>query len=294
MSQEKTTLEIIAPTVDEAIQKGLEQLGLPREAVDVEVLDAGSRGLFGLGSRQSRVRLTILPPVEKKSAPARVEPSARTEPVVRSEPAPRSEPARRTEPQTEVEAFDEEVEQPDYDAYAPGMPTIAEADYSEGELDEEHALAVSQDVVTELMEKMGVRAKVSAAWRAPEDEEDEAVVLVNVEGNDLSILIGRRSETLNALQYISSLIICKRLNHWIPIMIDVQGYRARRERQLRQLARRMAEQAIHTGRRQVLEPMPANERRLIHLELRDHPEIATESVGDEPNRKVTIYLKKQA
>ena len=75
-------------------------------------------------------------------------------------------------------------------------------------------------------------------------------------------------------------------------MIDVQGYRARRERQLRQIARRMADQAIHTGRRQVLEPMPANERRLIHLELRDHPEVATESVGDEPNRKVTIFLKK--
>ena len=74
-------------------------------------------------------------------------------------------------------------------------------------------------------------------------------------------------------------------------MIDVQGYRARRERQLRQIARRMADQAIHTGRRQVLEPMPANERRLIHLELRDHPQVATESIGDEPNRKVTIFLK---
>jgi spoIIIJ-associated protein len=140
---------------------------------------------------------------------------------------------------------------------------------------------------------MGVRAKVTATQRGPEDEEDQSVVLVNVEGNDLSILIGRRSETLNALQYVASLIICKRLNHWIPVMIDIQGYRARRERQLRQLARRMAEQAMHTGRRQVLEPMPANERRLIHLELRDHPEIDTESVGDEPNRKVTIFLKSQ-
>ena len=116
--------------------------------------------------------------------------------------------------------------------------------------------------------------------------------MVNVEGNDLSILIGRRSETLNALQYIASLIVCKRIDRWVPVMIDVQGYRARRERQLRQIARRMADQAIHTGRRQVLEPMPANERRLIHLELRDHPQVATESIGEEPNRKVTIFLKK--
>ena len=96
---------------------------------------------------------------------------------------------------------------------------------------------------------------------------------------------------MNALQYIASLIVGKQINRWTPVMIDVQGYRARRERQLRLLARRMAEQAVHTGRKQVLEPMPANERRLIHLELRDHPQVETESVGDDPNRKITIFLK---
>src|SRR5690606_8738709 len=110
---------------------------------------------------------------------------------------------------------------------------------------------------------------------------------------DLSILIGRRSETLNSLQYISSLIIAKELGEWVPLMIDVQGYRERRERQLRLLARRMADQVVHTGRRQNLEPMPANERRVIHLELRNHDTVTTESVGEEPNRKVTIVLKKQ-
>jgi spoIIIJ-associated protein len=272
MSREKTTLEIIAPTVEEAVEKGLEQLGLSREAVDVEVLDAGSRGLFGLGSRQSRVRLTLLAPGGEGSAPA-----------VRQ--------VANVQPEVVEQAEDEE--QPDYDAYAPGMVPVRETDFDDDELDNEQVLQVSQEVVTELLDKMGVRAKVTATQRGPEDEEDQSVVLVNVEGNDLSILIGRRSETLNALQYVASLIICKRLNHWIPVMIDIQGYRARRERQLRQLARRMAEQAMHTGRRQVLEPMPANERRLIHLELRDHPEIDTESVGDEPNRKVTIFLKSQ-
>jgi len=76
-------------------------------------------------------------------------------------------------------------------------------------------------------------------------------------------------------------------------MIDVQGYRKRRDRQLRQLGRRMAEQAVQTGRRQVLEPMPANERRVIHLELRNHPMVTTESMGEEPYRKVTISPKNQ-
>ncbi len=81
------------------------------------------------------------------------------------------------------------------------------------------------------------------------------------------------------------------MGEWVPLMVDVQGYRYRRERQLRQLARRIADQVVQTGRRQVLEPMPANERRIIHLELRYHPFVTTESTGEEPNRRATIYLK---
>jgi spoIIIJ-associated protein len=138
---------------------------------------------------------------------------------------------------------------------------------------------------------MRVRAVVEPCYIAPEDEKDEKIILLDIQGDDLSILIGRRSETLNALQYITSLIVSKELGKWVPLMIDVQGYRKRRERQLRQLGRKMAEQALQTGRRQVLEPMPANERRIIHLELREHPDVITESAGDEPNRKVTITPK---
>ena len=143
----------------------------------------------------------------------------------------------------------------------------------------------------ELLERMRVKAKIEPRYVEPEDEKDRRVILVDIQGNDLSILIGRRSETLNALQYIGSLIVSKEAGKWVPMMIDVQGYRERRNRQLRQLGRRMAEQAIQTGRRQVLEPMPANERRIIHLELRDHPQVFTESTGEEPYRKVTISLK---
>lgn len=268
MSQEKTTLEVIAPTVDEAVQKGLAQLNLSQDAVEVEVLDAGSKGLFGLGSRQARIRLTL------KSSDMPGLPAIK--------PAPSSQPAQ-------VEAETRVFAEPQAAQAASDVQASSEGKAPE-EMDETLATAVS--VVSELLEKMTVRANVSASYHSAEGEEDEQAVLVNIEGNDLSILIGRRSETLNALQYITSLILSKRLDHWVQVMIDVQGYRARRERQLRQIARRMAEQAIHTGRRQVLEPMPANERRLIHLELRDHPGVETESIGDEPNRKVTISLKK--
>jgi len=163
------------------------------------------------------------------------------------------------------------------------------------DLSEEDLLNVKsvQSVVVELLERMRVKAQVSAKYIEPEDDKDQRLVLVDIEGKDLSILIGRRSETLNALQYITGLIVSKELGHWVPLLIDVQGYRNRRERQLRQLGQRMAEQAVQSGRKQTLEPMPANERRLIHLELRDHPLVFTESVGEEPYRKVTITLKEE-
>ena len=157
---------------------------------------------------------------------------------------------------------------------------------------EEGPLDMDVRVVNRTAGATKVTAEVTAHYMESSDPKDEAVIMVEIQGDDLSILIGRRSETLNALQYISSLIVGKELGEWAPMMIDVQGYRARRDRQLRQIARRMAEQAIHTGKRQVLEPMPANERRIIHMELHDHPQVATESLGEEPNRKVTIALKK--
>ena len=259
MSEEKTTLEVIAPTIDEAIANGLGQLGLPREMVDVEVLDAGSRGLFGLGGRQARVRLSIHWAGEgQKSSPAA--PQAES-------PAPKAEEA------------------PAAAAYVPAPARTEPAG-------DEETLRIATRVVSDLLERMKVRARVTAEYVQPEEGGDQPTVMVEIQGNDLSILIGRRSETLNALQYIANLIVGREAGRWVPLMIDVQGYRQRRERQLRQLARRMAEQALHTGRRQVLEPMPANERRVIHLELREHEDVSTESVGDEPNRKVTIVPKK--
>jgi len=263
MSQERTNLEVIAPTVEEAVSKGLNQLGLPAEAVEVVVLDAGSRGLFGLGSRQARVKLTI----KDMSAPLVQEPVSR--PV--------------ETPQAVAEVVREKTPAP----AATAQPATAMS------ADDERTLRVASETVSELLEKMKVKASVSARFIEPENANEEPQVLVDVQGDDLSILIGRRSETLNALQYISSLIVGKELEHWIPLVIDVQGYRARRDRQLRQLARRMAEQAVHTGKRQILEPMTASERRIIHLELRDHAQVFTESTGEEPNRKVTITLKKQ-
>ena len=152
-------------------------------------------------------------------------------------------------------------------------------------------MQIAQATVSELLDTMKVRATVAVRYAEADDERSRVPILVEIRGDDLSILIGRRAETLNALQYISSLIVSKELGRPAFLVVDVEGYRARREGQLRQLARRMAEQAVKTGRRQVLEPMPANERRIVHLELRGNEYVVTESIGEEPRRKVTILLK---
>jgi spoIIIJ-associated protein len=139
---------------------------------------------------------------------------------------------------------------------------------------------------------MKVHAGVTAHFGEPDDAHSRVPIIVDIHGEDLSILIGPRAETLNALQYISNLIVGKELGRSIPLQVDVEGYRARHTQQIRQLARRMADQAVKTGRRQVLEPMPASERRLVHIELRSYPGVATESVGEDPRRKVTIIPDK--
>jgi spoIIIJ-associated protein len=256
MSEGKTSLEVIAPSIREAIQNGLSELGVSEEMVDIEVLDTGSRGLFGMGSRQARVRLTLKDVESDDSGPAL--PVASVVSVVPP---------------------------------APFVPPAVEAPAPVRKEPEDDLLRVARETVQELLKHMKIRARVISHYGEPEDEQATRPVWVDIQGDDLSILIGPRSETLNALQYIASLIVSKEIGHNLTLVVDVQGFRARREQQIRQMARRMAEQAIKTGRRQVLEPMPASERRLVHIELRKNPLVTTESIGEEPRRKVTINPK---
>ena len=130
---------------------------------------------------------------------------------------------------------------------------------------------------------------MTAYFGEADDDQSRVPVHVDIHGQDLSILIGRKAETLNALQFISKLIVGKELEHSIPLLVDVEGYRKRRERQIRQLAQRVAEQVQETDRSQALEPMPPNERRLVHIELRNNPNVTTESTGEGNRRKVVIY-----
>lgn len=169
------------------------------------------------------------------------------------------------------------------DTPAPSVPEPSPA--------EEPELALAAQAVQDLLAHMKVEAAVSAVWGEVDEEDGERSLLVDVRGDDLSILLGRRGETLAALQYVARLLLAKQLSHGINLMVDVEGYRQRRREQLRRMAQRTAEQVLQRGRAIALEPMPADERRIVHLELRNHPAVRTESSGEGARRKVTIYPK---
>ena len=147
---------------------------------------------------------------------------------------------------------------------------------------------MAKEVLDKLLSLVGVPGGVELAAKGSADTEH---LTLDIKGEDLGILIGRRGETLSALQYLVNLIVSRRLKGRVGVVVDVEGYRERRYESLRLLARRLGEQVKTTGRPVTLEPMPANERRIIHLELKDNPNVTTESIGQGEERKIVIISK---
>ncbi|OGO42087.1 MAG: hypothetical protein A2Z04_04940 [Chloroflexi bacterium RBG_16_57_9] len=260
---EKRSVEISAKTVDEAIQHGLAQLGVSREATRIEVLHEGSRGIFGFGGENARVRLTVMPDAAPESPP----PSP-----VAPATAPESPPPVRAAP-------------------LPAPPKAPQPVAAEGV--DTHLREIALVSVQGLLKAMGVSAEVTVHDPTPAMTSSETdAFIVNIAGRDLGFLIGRRGETLSALQFLTRLMVNQQTRQWANIILDVDGWKVRRERSLRDLAQRMAERVIREGRSVALEPMPAYERRIIHLTLREHPAVITMSIGDGDARKVTIRPKR--
>lgn len=236
------TIEATGTDVEDAIAAGLARLGVDRDAVEAQVLDEGSRGLFGLGGREARVRLTIKP---------------HRAPTVPAEPV--APPAAEPDVIAEVGKDDAEVAQ------------------------------VAQGVLVDLLSLLGMeRARVDVRRAEPAPDEQEPPWVLDVHGPDIDALIGRRGATLAALQHVTRLIVGREVAGRVHLVVDVDGFKARREQSLRRLAQRLADQAVRTDRTVVLEPMPPHERRYVHLALRDHPHVTTQSIGEGDRRKVTI------
>ena len=159
---------------------------------------------------------------------------------------------------------------------------------------EEESTRVAKDIIEALLAMMGLTASVTRQEAGPvagDEEETAAPITFNIEGDDLALLIGRRGQTLACLQYIARLIVGHQTESWLPIVIDVEGYKQRRYEALRTLALRMAERVKTSKMPFTLEPMPAYERRIAHLTLADHPDVTTQSVGEGESRKVVVLLR---
>jgi spoIIIJ-associated protein len=150
------------------------------------------------------------------------------------------------------------------------------------------AVEVAKEVLETLVKLMKITAEVSVL----QANTGELPVTLNIEGEDLGVLIGRRGQALASLQYVTRLIVAEKLKVWVPINVDIAGYKKRRYESLQNLALRLAEQVKRNRRLIMLEPMPADERRIIHLALADHPDVTTQSMGEGDMRKVAILLKK--
>lgn len=310
--------EYSARTIQEAIDQGLEELGVAISDVTVDVLEEGSKGLFGLfGSRPAKVRITMKdeadsddvarsiladamkmdePKARKQEKPQAEKPAAeKEEKADKSAPKPRKprEPKAPKDDGVKAEAVEEapKKESKPRAPRAPKAPKAPKEPVEQKEIvpaeqaDRATAAGRAQDFLQEVTKLMGVNVSVAVK------NDEEGNVRVNMEGDTLGILIGRRGETLDALQYLTSLQVNKGQDDYTRVTLDTEGYRAKREEALVRLANRMANRAQKTGRKVSLEPMNPYERRILHSALQDHPAVTTHSEGEEPNRHVVITLK---
>ncbi len=273
MTAEKSG-EFRGKTVEAAVSAGLASLKLSLDDVTVEVVRQGSRGVLGIGAEEAIVRLTAV-------QTGRPEPRPAPKPEPRPEPPP-APPARPTP-----------APRPEATPAAPAQPKAAPRPAPQASEKDLAAAQKGRELLLGMLERMNLRADVEIVPQSDaETDDDDRVLVLNVVGDDLGALIGRQNETLLALEFVTRLMVNQQTHTRTSFVVDVNGYRAKRAESLRRLALRMAEQATQTGRTVALEPMPPAERRIIHLALREHASVATQSIGEGDRRKVTLVPKK--
>lgn len=269
----RQSAEYAAKTVEDALQKAAHDLGVPVSALQYEVLKDSSHTILGLvRTGEAVVRVWRLVPPQAEPPPAVVEPPLLEEEFEEEE-------LEELEEEDEFLGEQEEEEERPVSGMQGNPPQLE---------------AVSSDVLSTLVDKMGLIAAVEVVDRGgkfdPESNEVSPLTL-NLVGDDLGAMIGRRGETLRDLQFITRLIVSRKIGTWPNLVIDVENYKGNRAEALQALAKRMADQVRRTGRPIRMEPMPAYERRIVHLALRDDPDVYTESAGEGEQRKVQILPK---
>ena len=251
------SVEFRGKTTDDALAAGLKQLGLERDDVSVEIVERGKKGVFGIGAVDAVVRITYEGPgeePEEKPAPKTEPKAAPAAPKAERKPAP----APKAEPKP---------------APAPKTP-VPKAEGSQAERTEQF--------LTGLLERMGVEAEMEIAPR------EGGGLDVQLTGSGIGAVIGRRGETLDAIQHLTNYVVNRGGDRKDHINVDAEHYRAKREESLVHLAEKMAAKAVKYKRSMALEPMNSYERHVIHTALQDYEGVTTSSIGTEPNRRVVV------
>jgi spoIIIJ-associated protein len=312
------SIEASGKSVDEAVQQALIRLGKRREEVEVSILQEPSRGAFGIGSKDARVLVTVRQGskgavITPEMADAILGPDA-PDAVIEEEEFDEEEFEDEDDLEDDLaddeefededeEGEDEEDEEFDEDEPVPfiasnapvdsalileqaHMPEVASGELQDVEKPSREDVEITVDVLQHILRYMNIHATVQVRSTEP--------LTLNIQGinENLGLLIGRRGETLAALQLLVSLIVSHRTRHRMRIIVDAENYRERREENLRSLALRVAQQVRNYRRSIALEAMPPHERRIVHIALSDSKDISTESIGEGEERRVVISLKR--
>lgn len=319
----RKVFEASGKTVDAAIDAACLLAGTTVDMVEIEVLELGGRGLFGFGHKDARVRVILDEPEEpliqpeefttfgkKKSKRERFEQKQKTrreeieiKPIVTAPPQPEhaerqsgekpprdsgERPPRERRKRPEKRQAEPPAEKPQAEKAAPEREKPRRdsraVNISEGEMAEKitaEALAFLQPI----FDKMHIEPAITATVQ-------DGILWLSFSGQNLGLLIGRRGETLNSLQYLTNLVVNKRRHDHVRLVLNVAGYRESREETLAALAHKMADKAVRSGRRVELEPMNPHERRVVHIALQEDKRVDTTSHGEEPYRRVVISCKR--
>lgn len=274
------SIRVSARTVDDAITEALIQLGVTSDRLEYEVIEKGSPGFLGIGMKQAVIEARRKP--EPEPEPEQEEISVKPEKPEIKESEKEASVSAKKERSEKKPKKEKEVKE------------IKEEAKPEEPKREETVLAEVQDVTIQAVEEF-LRNTLNAMDMEVEiksEIDSDGALSINMTGEHMGILIGKRGQTLDALQYLANRVANKQQEGYVRVKLDTENYRARREETLRHLAKNIAHKVKRTRRPVALEPMNPYERRIIHSALQSDPYVTTHSEGEEPYRKVVVTLKR--
>ena len=274
----KGSIRVSAKTLDDAITEALIQLGVTSDKLEYEVIEKGSTGFLGIGMKQAVIEAW------KKEE----EPEVTVEDIIKEEFSGKKKPAEPKKKEKKQEKKPETAPVPEVKTETPAEPEEAAPVKKEVELAkvEDQTIAAVDQFINDTLKAMNMEVKTSTSI------DQDGALCVNMEGEHMGILIGKRGQTLDALQYLANRVANKHQDGYVRVKLDTENYRARREETLKHLAKNIAHKVKRNRRPVSLEPMNPYERRIIHSALQSDPYVTTHSEGEEPYRKVVVTLKK--